>query len=282
MTVLACIDGSRFTESVCAYAARSARRLGIGVELLHAIDRLPGEGMAIDRSGRMTFDMADTALEEFSRLNEERSRFAQAQGRLILDQAESLIRSAGIEHVQERLVFGGLIDAIHAREVGAQLIVIGKRGEAESQATAHIGSNLERVVRSVHHPVLIVPLEQRPFRRFVVAFDGGPSSARVLDTLTRGPLLLEAECHLLSVGSGAELGDQLTAAALRLRNAGYAVNELMKPGHADDVIISTVQETDSDLLVMGAYGHSRIRALIIGSTTTSLLRASTIPVLVIR
>ena len=58
--------------------------------------------------------------------------------------------------------------------------------------------------------------------------------------------------------------------------------EKAEPGHPDEAIVSVVERTDADLLVMGAYGHSRIRNLIIGSTTTALLRACTVPVLVVR
>lgn len=282
MTVLACIDGSRYTASVCDYAARAARRLGVGVELLHAIERHPGEEM-VDLSGVMTADMTETTIEEFTRINEARSRIEQHQGRLILDQAAARIRAAGFEPVRERLVFGELVDSIREHEAGVRLIVIGKRGESENQASSHLGSNLERIVRASHHPILIVPAEVRSFQRFVVAYDAGPSSTKVIDILTREPLLLDAECLLLTAsGDDAKRRHQLGAAAARLRDAGYRVTELMTPGHADDVILSTVQEAEADLLVMGAYGHSRIRMLIIGSTTTVLLRASTIPVLVIR
>lgn len=283
MTVLACVDGSRYAPSVCGYAARAALRLGVGVDVLHAIDRHKGDHGAVDRSGRMEPDMAETALEEFARLNEARSRLLQEQGRLVLDHAAGLIRAAGVAEVRERLEFGGLVDALREHEDGARLIVLGKRGTAEGQAAAHMGSNLERVVRASHRPILIVPPELRPFRRFVVAYDGGTSSAKILDTLTQEPLLLEAECRLLMVGADdPEHRGKLTEAAARLRDVGYRVTEEITPGHADAVILAAVRESDADLLVMGAYGHSRIRTLIIGSTTTALLRASPVPVLVIR
>jgi len=48
------------------------------------------------------------------------------------------------------------------------------------------------------------------------------------------------------------------------------------------VIIDRVGQLDIDLLIMGAYGHSRIRHLIVGSTTTAVLRSCTIPVLLLR
>ena len=47
-------------------------------------------------------------------------------------------------------------------------------------------------------------------------------------------------------------------------------------------ILSLLKTQGAALLVMGAYGHSRIRHLIVGSTTTTLLRLSEVPVLVLR
>jgi nucleotide-binding universal stress UspA family protein len=133
---------------------------------------------------------------------------------------------------------------------------------------------------------MIVPPVYRPLRHFVVAYDGGTSSTRAIEMLTRETLLLEAECHLVMASPGdAEHAARLEAAAGRLRAAGYQVTEQLvkaEPGHPDEVIISAVERTNADLLVMGAYGHSRIRNLIIGSTTNALLRACTAPVLVVR
>ncbi len=283
MTVLACIDGSRYTMSVCDYAARAALRLGTGVELLHALDRPPGVELPIDRSGVMTADMADEALEEYARLGEAQRRLDRERGRLVLDRAAARVREAGVAQVQERLILGGLLDGLRDHEADARLVVMGRRGTAEDRAAAHPGSNLERVVRAGHRPLLIVPPEHRPLRRFVVAWDAGPSANRIIETLAREPLLLDAECVVLTVGADEpRRRDQVAAAAERLRAAGYRVEAALRPGHADEVILATVRDADADLLVLGAYGHSRIRDLLVGSTTTALLRASTVPVLVIR
>ena len=53
-------------------------------------------------------------------------------------------------------------------------------------------------------------------------------------------------------------------------------------GEPERAIAAYVAAAGIGLLVMGAYGHSRVRALLIGSTTTALLRACRIPVLVFR
>jgi nucleotide-binding universal stress UspA family protein len=283
MTVLACIDGSRYTMSVCDHAAQAALRLGEGVELLHALDRPPGIYDPIDRSGVMTTDMAEETIAEYARINETRRRLDQEQARRILDQAAQRVRAAGVTDVRERLVFGNLVDALRDHETDARLLVMGRRGAGAERAAGHLGTNLERTVRGSQRPVLIVPPDYRPLQRFVVAYDASPSSTRIIDLLTREPMLLDAECHLLMVGADdAKHRAQLAEAAERLRAAGYRVQETLQPGHADEIILATIEQTGADLLVMGAYGHSRIRTLIVGSTTTALLRAATGAVLIIR
>ena len=54
------------------------------------------------------------------------------------------------------------------------------------------------------------------------------------------------------------------------------------PGHAEEVIGGYVERHGIDLLVLGAYGHSRIRELLLGSTTTALIRRCLLPALVVR
>ncbi|MEZ4634065.1 MAG: universal stress protein [Caldilineaceae bacterium] len=53
-------------------------------------------------------------------------------------------------------------------------------------------------------------------------------------------------------------------------------------GDADEVIAAYVAENEMSILVMGAYGHTRIRNMIIGSTTSNMLRSCPIPVLMFR
>ena len=90
-------------------------------------------------------------------------------------------------------------------------------------------------------------------------------------------------CTLLSVGADtAENRSRLDAPARILRDAGYTVEALLLPGDPDEVIGARVESEHEGLLVMGAYGHSRIRSLVIGSTTSAMVRRCKIPVLLFR
>jgi nucleotide-binding universal stress UspA family protein len=53
-------------------------------------------------------------------------------------------------------------------------------------------------------------------------------------------------------------------------------------GKEDKALLQFIREGTADLLVMGAYGHNRLRELLVGSTTSSVIRKSTIPVLLTR
>jgi nucleotide-binding universal stress UspA family protein len=119
----------------------------------------------------------------------------------------------------------------------------------------------------------------------LIAFDGGPSATKAVGFISKGPLLKGAKCHLLMVGGGrgqAKPTPALDAAASRLRDAGYTVHAETRLGEPENVISEYVDRLAVDLLVMGAYGHSRIRNLIIGSTTTAMVRGCKVPVLMIR
>ncbi|MEC5384032.1 universal stress protein, partial [Aurantimonas sp. C2-6-R+9] len=208
---------------------------------------------------------------------------ASLRGRHIVEDAAKRIREAGITEVTEHLRHGDVAEAISEREADTRLVVIGKRGEAADFATGHLGSNLERVVRSTTKPVLVASRAFQPIERFMVAFDGGRSSPQIVERLVASPLLVNVPCHLFMVGdAGGEPGHRLKAAQETLASAGYDVTVGFEKGEPDDVIAAKVKRDGVGLLVMGAYGHSRIRNLIVGSTTTSLIQSCAIPVLVIR
>ena len=157
------------------------------------------------------------------------------------------------------------------------------RGETAHQASGHLGANLEQVVREMHRPILMVPKAfQRP-EKVLIAFDGSQTARKGVEMLARSPLFAGATCHVLIVGAEtAEHRSELAWALNTLREAGHHAEGAIRAGEVDDALQAYEQESGIDLLVMGAYGHSRIRHLLVGSTTTAMLRSSRIPVLILR
>ena len=69
---------------------------------------------------------------------------------------------------------------------------------------------------------------------------------------------------------------------MTLEAAGFEVLASLIPGDAERVIAKSVRVQEIDLLIMGAYSHSPLRTLVFGSKTSDLLRAATIPTLLLR
>lgn len=176
---------------------------------------------------------------------------------------------------------GDLIDTVAGFERSGRALVVGKRGRAAGFASAHLGSNLERLLRASKLPVLIVPADCRPVRKVLVAHDGGRSARGAIERMAASPVFRGLAITLACAG-GEEARATLERARGTLLAAGLAAETCLLSGAPEVALERKIEAEGFDLLVMGAYGHSRIRTLIIGSTTTALIRACTVPMLVYR
>ncbi len=281
--VLAALDPSLYAPSVADHAAWAASRLDAPLEMLHVIDRKHGAAAGTDLSGSLALGDQDALLEELALLDEHRGRLAQEQGRRLLERERTRLLAASGVQAQARQRHGTLVEALLELEPDVRLFVIGKRGEHADFAAGHLGSNLERVLRAVHRPVLIAARAFKPVERFLIAFDGSATTRKCVDMVCASPLLKGLACEVLMAGEAtAERQAHMSWALEQLSAAGFAPLPQAVEGTAEAAIAASVGNLGIDLLVMGAYGHSRIRTLIVGSTTTQVLRSCPIPVLLLR
>ena len=175
--------------------------------------------------------------------------------------------------------------AVHARYV--DLTILGQldpdRGEAEI-----IDRRPEQVALASGHPVLVVPYAGRfenVGRRVVVGWSATREAARAVNDAM--PLLMAADvvnvltidAHEAPRGHGA-----LPGAVISLHLARHGVKATIEQTVSGDLsvgdtLLSRAADLGADLLVMGAYGHSRLRELLLGGATRTLLRSMTLPVL---
>ena len=138
-------------------------------------------------------------------------------------------------------------------------------------------------VRASHKPVFVASRAFRPIRKVLVAYDGGTSAMKAVDHIARSPLFQGLELHVVTVGAPTpEAAKGLADAKALLKAAGLVVDTAILPGQPETALSRLVEEAPFDMLVMGAYGHSRIRSLIIGSTTTAMIRSCKVPVILMR
>jgi nucleotide-binding universal stress UspA family protein len=280
--IIALVDGSVYAASVCEHAGWLAAGSGMPVELLHVLGRR-SPAPSQDLSGTIRLGARSALLDELASLDEQRARLANAQGRALLEDARNLTLGAGAARVETRLEQGDLIAHATGKAAGPALIVIGKRGEAADFAADHPGSNLERVVRAAKVPVLVAARAFRPIASVMLAFDGGASAMKAVDHVASSPVFDGLRIEVaMAAPANREAQVQLEEAILRLRAAGRDARAELLDGSADSALIARIEQQDHDLLVMGAYGHSRIRRLIIGSVTTRMLIDSRRSVLLFR
>lgn len=280
--VLACIDASSYANSVCDLAAWAAKRLAMPVELLHVVQRKDAVAARGDLSGAIGLGAKTDLMEELVRLEEADARMQVERGRALLKAGEARLRESGVSDVHILHRHGGIVETILEQEAEARVVVIGKRGASHEFATDHIGSKIERVVRASSKPVLIASRVVETPRNIVFAYDAGPAANRALERLVQSPLFTGLPIHIVMADSDNDAHRHaLEDAAAQLR-IGQAVTSTLQKTKPEQIISDIVAQTPGAMLVMGAYGHSPLRTLIVGSTTTAMIRTVHVPILLVR
>jgi nucleotide-binding universal stress UspA family protein len=281
--VLACLDHSSYALTVCDYAAWAAFQLAAPLEFIHVLDRHPEVAPKIDLSGSIGLGSQEHLLEDLSALDERRSKIALERGRLLLEGAKQRAVADGIAAPEARQRHGELVETLTDMEKEARLFVLGKRGEAAENAPEHLGGNLERVVRALHRPILVVPKEFKSPSNFLIAFDGSVTTRKGVEMIASSPLFQGLSGHIVMAGTdNAASKTQLEWAVTALTKAGFSITASIIPGDPEAVLTEYIHTKLIDIVVMGAYGHSRIRQLLVGSTTTTMIRTSSVPLLLLR
>ncbi len=280
--VIACIDGSASAPAVCDYAAWASLMLEAPLTFLHVLDqrRYP---VATDLSGNIGLGSREHLLDELASLDEQRGKLALEQGRIMLATAKERAIKDGVAAPESKQRHGDLLDSLQELENETRLLIVGRQGESSGGPRQHVGSQLESVIRIMHRPILVTPTGFKKPESAMLAFDGSATTRKGVEMLAASPLLQGLPIHLVMVGEGSdELSSQLGWAQKVLLNAGFAVRAEIRNGEIEPALHTYQKEHGIDLLVMGGYGHSRIRQFLVGSTTTSMLRTSISPVLLLR
>lgn len=178
---------------------------------------------------------------------------------------------------------GTEIVPLHARY--ADLLILGQQ---DPDGPGTTGLVLEAALFGAGRPVLAVPYAGRfraVGRRVLVAWNASRESARALADAM--PLIAGADSTtVLAVnprrGIGGHGEEPAADIALHLARHGLRVTaeQIVAPEVEDgEALLNAAAERNADLLVMGAYGHSRLREMVMGGVTRTLLRSMTLPVL---
>src|SRR6266404_3902007 len=277
-TILLCTDGSPAAEVAGDYAIWFARKLGASLRALYVTDvrLLEGPWLA-DLSGAVGAQPYSALLPQLQKIQEEKAT-------MVLAAAKERCDKSGVscETTHET---GSLLPAILDQERQADLVILGQHGEHAEWAGGMIGSSVERVVRASVKPCLVTPGKFHEISHMLIAYDGSDESSKALRAGITLATTLGVEVTITTV---ATLGGEdaasvvLEKAKQRASAGGVKAHGEVLHGDPEEEILQLRETIGADLIVMGAYGHTRIRELILGSTTSHVIRKATVPVLLVR
>lgn len=281
--IIALVDGSILTQSVCDYASWTAQRLTTSLVLLNVLDDHRTQ-QKMDYSGNIGMDAHQNLMEQLVTVEAQRAQLARQQGLLVLDQAERFVQQKhAAQAVQKRQRHGDLVDTILMIVNEIRILVIGKQGQDGAGIGQNIGHNVERVIRGVHQPVWVVNNDFKVPEKAMVAFDGSQTAKKVIDTLANSPLFHGIPLVVVMVGeANVAHRAQLEEAVTQLTAAGFTASSDIIQGDVADSLMAYADAHALDAIVMGAYGHSRIREFLVGSHTNTLLIKAQKPLLLLR
>ena len=301
--ILLCSDGSTFAENTYRYGAWFADRLKAEeVDVLCVSDIGAQQTSKQNLSGSIGIDAKENLLNRLVELEHEKAKINHQRTKLVLQEAAKTLRAQGVDRINLLHETGFLVDCLEKFEASCDLVVLGKRGETAEFASGHLGANLERIVRSSHKPCLVTSRQFKPIERVSIAYDGSPTSQKILQFIADSSIFAGLELHIVTVANNTTEQtaiDRIESAKQWLQQAGFEPICSVLEGHSEkaiqrglggfpherlnqEAISNYVTDRDISLLLIGAYGHSRIRELVIGSTTAQVLRSSHISVLLFR
>lgn len=269
-------DGSVNSDIALDYGIYIARKLNAAVNGLHVLDvNLLQIPILSDISGAVgipPYDGFFTAIE--TSLNEKAD--------FIIDNFRQRCLKAGLT-AEAKKITGKINEVIIAEAGKADCTLMAKKGEHfHLKEGGLLGSTAEAVVRNSGKPVMIIPDNFREIESMALAYDGSPSARKALgfslDLSKQAVWPLTAVIITANMEKATLLSAQIEEAA---QTAETECEVIILPGKEGEEIIKFIREDAVELMVMGAYGHNKLRELLLGSTTSHVITESPVPVLLI-
>lgn len=275
--ILLALDGSDHARTAFQYALWLAERFQAELSGLHVIDIVSVEGPFFqDISGALGFEPYLDMTGKVRQVLHER-------GRQLIDEFTMTCRERHVAN-ETALVTGIIANEIceHART--SDLVVIGHRGINERFSTGLLGGTAESVTRKSPRPVFMAPMQFQPITNPLLAYDGSARASTAMHFAAEFCAALHLPLTVLSVAHRDKSDEEklLDEARHYLSSYGMPLALLHANGHANQQIVECLKERGHDLLFIGAYGHSRIIEMVLGSTTEYVLRNAPCPVFLSR
>jgi len=269
-------DGSEYSISAEDYGIYLSKKLVKPVLAVYVMDlRLINEAFIEDILGMIGFT-------EYINLSEKMKEYLDKKGEAILKAFAIKCRNAGAD-CSIAQIYGVVADELVNIADRDDLIIIGKRGVHEDILPLHIGSTTDAVVKKSKCPVLVAEKKFRIPKNIAICFDGREKSIKAIDYVS----YLNKYLNFENIKVITVLNDKVDRDDIEIKlskKAKFEYEMVFLEGYPEEKLEDYLNSNadNIDLAVIGAFGESKLKELILGSTTLYLLHKVKLPILVIK
>ncbi len=273
-SILLAVDGSIYTDSVVSYGIDLAKKLNAFLRVYTVVDiRIYEWVLNTGGEGYMPVIPSNVFHDESYKFHTER-----ADG--LITSLRKKLNSSGIKFEADKIE-GSPVEVLCDISRQVDLVIMGARGDYARWGDRLLGATLEPVSHQNHSPLMIVDKAFFPFNSITCAYDRSESSNAGLRLAAYFGEKLELPLDVLTVND--DTGDRdetLEEARTYLKPYNLEAQFRHEAGDPAKIIVNaTANAPDTTLLIMGSFGHSRIREAILGSTTLEVMRGAAKPIL---
>ena len=276
-SILVAVDGSEYTEPVMNHAIQFAKAFESKLRVVTVVDiRIFEWSVYLGVDGFAPVMPSSTYLDESRQLLQEKAE-------KVLQKCQEMLDAAGVSSSAEKLE-GSPREIIGQESLLTDLIMLGAQGEFAKWGSSKImGATVDAISRECIKPLFISPMEYRPITKILAPYDGSANSNRALPYAGFMATKFNAELTVLAVDKNPEMARSVAEEGKKyFESHNLSAATEVRKGNADEEILNLSDESQTDCIVMGAYGHSRIREAILGSITERVMRNARTPLILVK
>lgn len=276
--VYCCVDSGNYCEDSSDYAVMIANNMNLPLKFLNVVEHSQTV-KNVDLTGNIGLGAKEDVLENLANSEHEESRSAIKNGKDILEKLSARAKENCRNSVEILQVHGEIVETIFNHQNDMAILVIGLKSNLEHV----IGKNVKDIIRAIHKPVLLVNSKFQIPTKLMIAYNGSNESRKLIESTSQRQIFKNVKREIVNLNKyEANSYDVLSEAKMIFENGGIDVLTKHLSGEDEDTLLDYFNETNSDILGMGAFGHSRFKELFFGSFTAKILTKMNKPILLFR
>lgn len=275
--VLGCVDGGNFNKAVCDYGVFVSNNTKAPLRFLNIVEH-SNTTKDLDLSGNISLGSKDELLKKLSDDEELSSKQTIQISREFLQDLKHRAKQKTQTDVSVALIHGEVVPTLIELKNNIKIALLGINSKHQTK----IGDNIQEIIREIHKPVLLVNQEFTQPKKILIAYNGSNESKEILRIVASNPLLGDVQRTIINSNKNKVISQKLLTEAKEIFASQNISVETQLLQTDKQQIITYFNENNFDILVMGAYKHSRLKEFIFGSFTSFVLENINKPILLFR